>query len=66
MNIIYRIGVVIGIIAIYSLVTWGLGAIINHNEYDDEGTAVGAWLVGIVLFLILAIFTLEKFGLWMV
>ena len=66
MNIIYKIGVVIGIIAIYSLVTLGLGAIINHNEYDDEGNAIGAWFVGIILFLILAIFTMERFGLWMV
>lgn len=65
MNTIYKVGVVIGIIAIYSLITWGLGVIINHNEYDDAGMATGAWLVGMILFLILAMFTLEKFGLWM-
>lgn len=65
MQVIYKLGVVIGIIAIYSLVTWGLGAIINQNEFDDTGTAAGAWLIGTVLFLILAIFTMEKFGLWM-
>ena len=66
MNIIYKLGVMIGIFAIYSLVTWGLGALINQNEFDDTGTAVGAWLIGMVLFLILSIFTMEKFGLWMV
>ena len=62
---IYKIGVVIGIIAIYSLVTWGLGALINQDEFDDTGAASCAWLIGIILFLILAIFTMEKFGLWM-
>ena len=66
MNIIYKIGVIIGIIAIYLLVTWGFGVIVNNNEYDDAGIATGAWLAGMILFLILAIFTLEKFGLWMV
>ena len=64
MDVIYKVGVTIGIIAIYSLVTWGLGAIVNHNEFDDAGDAAGAWMVGLVLFLILAFFTLEKFGLW--
>ena len=65
MNTIYKIGVVVGIIVIYLLVTWGLGVLINHNNFDDTGVAIGAWLVGMILFLILAIFTLEKFGLWM-
>ena len=64
METIGKIGIVIGITAIYSLITWGLGAVINHNEYDDAGCAIGAWLVGMIFFLILAIFTLEKFGLW--
>ena len=66
MNIIYKLGVMIGIFAIYSLVTWGLGALINHNEFDDTGVAVGAWLIGMLAFVFLAIFTMEKFGLWMV
>lgn len=65
MQVIYKLGVIIGIIATYSLVTWGLGALINQNEFDDIGVAFGAWLIGTVLFLILAIFTMEKFGLWM-
>lgn len=64
METIGKIGIVIGIAAIYSLITWGLGAVINHNGYDDTGCAIGAWLVGMISFLILAIFTLEKFGLW--
>lgn len=66
MDIIYKIGVVIGIIVIYSLVTWLFGMIICNNEYDDAGTATGAWLASMILFLILAILTMEKFGLWMV
>lgn len=65
MDIIYKIGVIIGIIVMYFLVTWLFGVIICHNEYDDAGTATGAWLAGMILFLILAIFTMEKFGLWM-
>ena len=65
MQVIYRLGVIIGIIAIYLLVTWGFGVIVNHNEYDDAGIAIGAWFAGMILFLILAIFTMEKFGLWM-
>ena len=66
MNTIYKIGVVIGIIAIYSLVTWGLGAIITSDLNDFEVTAIVAWAHGMVAFVLLAIFTLEKFGLWMV
>lgn len=66
MNTIYKIGVVIGIIAIYSLVTWGLGAIITSDLHDSEATAIVAWVHGMVAFVLLAIFTLEKFGLWMV
>lgn len=65
MNALYKLGVVIGIIAIYSLVTWGLGVVINHNEYDDAGCAMGAWLIGMIFFLLLSVFTMEKFGLWM-
>lgn len=65
MDVIYKVGIVIGIIAIYTLVTLGLGALINHNDLDAEGTSLGAWLIGEVLFLILALFTLEKFRLWM-
>ena len=65
MQVIYKLGVVIGIIAIYSLVTWGLGALINQNEFDDTGVAIGAWLIGMLAFVVLAVFTLEKFGLWM-
>lgn len=66
MNTIYKIGVVIGIIAIYSLVTWGLGTIFTSNDYDSGATAVAAWTIGMLAFVFLAIFTLEKFGLWMV
>ena len=64
MQVIYKLGVVIGIIAIYSLVTWGLGAMLSESG-DDLGGAAMAWLFGAIFFLILAIFTMEKFGLWM-
>jgi hypothetical protein len=64
MDVIYKVGVVIGIIAIYSLVTWGFGAMLSESG-DDLGSAAMAWLFGAIFFLILAIFTMEKFGLWM-
>lgn len=64
MNALYKLGVIIGIIAIYSLITWGLGAICSESG-DDFGGAAFAWLYGMIFFMILAIFTLERFGLWM-
>lgn len=64
MNVIYKIGVIIGIAAIYSLITFGLGAIFGHDE-DDTCAVMWAWLIGASIFLLLAIFTMEKFGIWM-
>lgn len=65
MQVIYKLGVIIGIIAIYSLITWGLGAMISESG-DDFGGAFLAWMFGMILFVFLAVFTMEKFGLWMV
>lgn len=66
MNKIYKIGVVVGIIVIYSLVTWGLAAIITlKNDEDWAFGAFVAWLNGCFAFVALSIFTMEKFGLWM-
>lgn len=65
MNALYKIGVTIGIIAIYSLITWGLGAMFSESG-DDFGGAFFAWMLGMIFFMMLAIFTMEKFGLWMV
>ena len=64
MNALYKLGVIIGIIAIYSLFTWGFGAMLSESGDDFRGAAM-AWLFGMIFFLILAIFTMEKFGLWM-
>ncbi len=64
MNALYKLGVVIGIIAIYSLTTWGLGAVFSESGNDIGGAAM-AWLFGMIFFLMLSIFTMEKFGLWM-
>lgn len=66
MNTLYKLGVIIGIIAIYSLITWGLGAIVTSNNLDSDAPAIGAWIIGMLAFVLLTIFTLEKFGLWMV
>ncbi len=65
MNALYKLGVIIGIIAIYSLITWGLGAIITSDNYNSDAPAIGAWMIGMLAFVFLAIFTMEKFGLWM-
>lgn len=65
MQVIYKLGVIIGIIAIYTLITWGLGAMLSESG-DDFGGVAMAWLFGMIFFLILAIFTMEKFGLWVV
>ena len=65
MNNIYKFGVVIGILVLYSLATLGLGCFLAaiNGESIDMGFFM-AWALGVVAFLILAIFTLEKFGLW--
>lgn len=67
MSGIYKLGIVIGIIAIYSLATLFVGAIFSFFiESDDMGTMFGmAWVAGVLAFIGLATFTLEKFGLWM-
>ena len=61
---IYKVGVVIGIFSLYSLFTWGLGAIFMHDQYDTLPSAIMAWLIGAVAFLILAVYTLSLLGRW--
>ena len=55
MNVLFKIGIIWGIMIVYTFVTWGVGEIINNNEYDDTGKAIGAWLTGFVLFIWLSI-----------
>lgn len=65
MNNIYKVGVVIGILALYSLATLGVGCFLAF--INDDSTDLGffiSWVLGVVAFLILAIFTLERFELW--
>lgn len=64
---IYKLGIIIGIIAIYSLATLFIGVIFNFSiESDDMRTMFCmAWVAGVLAFIGLATFTLEKFGLWM-
>ena len=64
MNTIYKIGIVIGIIAIYSLVTWGVSALFSFSDEDFLETTLLSWVMGLILFVVLAVFTLEKFNLW--
>lgn len=55
MNVLFKIGIIFGIMIVYTFVTWGVGKIINNNKYDDAGEAIGAWLTGFVLFIWLSI-----------
>ena len=65
MNGIYKLGVVVGILVIYVLATFGIATVVTATEEDYGLTCFCAWLVGVLAFLMLAVFTLEKFGLWM-
>lgn len=66
MDNFYKIGVIAGIIVVYSFATWGLAAAITtiRGDNDDFFVAVIAWSIGIFAFMALAIFTLTKFNLW--
>ena len=55
MNGIIWFGFVIGVIAIYILITLGFSCCITLDNTDNDITAWVAWIVGIVLFLFLAI-----------
>ena len=64
MNNLYMIGVTVGIIVVYSFVTLGLGAFIaSISDGDIDMALFIAWMIGLVAFLVLAVFTLENFGL---
>ena len=67
MSGIYKLGIVIGIIVIYSLATLFVGVLFNYSiESDDiRNMFCMAWVAGVLAFIGLATFTLEKFGLWM-
>lgn len=64
MEVFYKAGVTIGICFLYMFLTWGLAGLMTFGDEDDFKSAVVAWLVGMVAFIILAIFTLTKFNLW--
>lgn len=61
MQIIYKIGIVIGIIVIYLIVTLMCGYPVRK---DDTLSWITAYVAGMVCFVVLFIFTMEKFGLW--
>lgn len=64
MNIVYRIGIVFGIVLIYSFITL-FGAFLFCGLADDsDNLGFVSWSLGLLMFLGLAIFTLEKFNLW--
>ena len=64
MDVFYKVGVIVGIFFLYTFLTYGFGCLMTLGEDDDFKSAVCAWAVGMVAFIILAIFTLTKFNLW--
>lgn len=66
MNNLYKLGVVAGIIVVYVFVTIGLGTFIAsiNDDGDIDMAFCIAWIIGLIAFLVLAVFTLQKFGLW--
>lgn len=64
MDVFYKVGVTVGIFFLYVFLTWGLAGLMTLSEDDDFKSASLAWLIGMIAFIILAIFTLEKFNLW--
>ena len=66
MNSLYKLGVIVGIIVVYVFVTIGLGSFIAtiSDDGDIDMAFCIAWMIGLVAFLVLAVFTLQKFGLW--
>ncbi len=62
MVVISCIGIAIGIAFVYSLLTWGLSIWLSTSA-DDFDIAATAWFIGAIAFILLAIFTLTKFGL---
>ena len=68
MSEIYKLGIVIGIIAIYLFGTLLIGALISgfcREPYNKTALFCVSWVTGTIAFIVLAVFTLEKFGLWM-
>ncbi len=69
MQIFYMIGVVVGIFYVYTIATWVVGfvftALFGDKESDNMFTvSVVAWIAGMVAFIVLTIYTLNKFNLW--
>ncbi len=65
MGLIYKLGIVCGIIVLYVFFTYGLASLLTFADFDDDTkTAIIAWMLGALAFLVLAIFTMSKFNLW--
>ena len=64
LDAVYKIGILLGILAMYSLITWGFAAIITHEEFDDLPAAITAWITGAILFMLLSVYTLSLLGRW--
>ena len=64
MNGIYKLGIVIGIIVIYCLVTFCIATIATINQNDVGITFAVAWVIGVLFFLGLSVIYLDERGMW--
>lgn len=67
MNTLYHIGLVIGLIVVYLLVTFGIGVVLhflNNSDIDSDDFVIIAYIIGIFIFLFLSIQLLDAKGYW--
>ena len=64
MNGIYKLGIVIGIIVIYCLVTFCIATIATISDNDVGITFAVAWVIGVLLFVGLSVIYLDERGMW--
>lgn len=65
MDVIYKIGIVIGIIVVYCLVTLGIAVFSTLGNEFETGLFFGvAWVVGVLAFLVLMVTHLDDRGMW--
>lgn len=67
MSNLYHIGLVIGLIIVYLLVTFGIAAVLNflHDpDLDSNDFVIIAYIVGIFIFLFLSTQLLDEKGCW--
>ena len=67
MSNIYHIGLVIGLIIVYLLVTFGISTVLNFlngSNLDTDEFTIIAYIIGIFIFLFLSTQLLDEKGYW--